>query len=42
MHAKTHARKQVSIEWFLGGQTNLCYNAIDRHVADGKGSQVGG
>jgi len=19
--------------WFVGGQTNLCYNAVDRHVA---------
>jgi propionate--CoA ligase len=21
--------------WFVGGQTNLCYNAVDRHVFDG-------
>ncbi len=20
--------------WFVGGQTNLCYNAVDRHLAD--------
>lgn len=21
-------------KWFVGGQTNLCYNAVDRHLAD--------
>jgi propionyl-CoA synthetase len=20
--------------WFAGGETNLCYNAVDRHLAD--------
>lgn len=20
--------------WFVGGKTNLCYNALDRHLAD--------
>ncbi|HEX3446519.1 MAG TPA: acetyl-coenzyme A synthetase N-terminal domain-containing protein, partial [Chthoniobacterales bacterium] len=20
--------------WFVGGETNLCYNAVDRHLAD--------
>ncbi|WP_299341052.1 propionate--CoA ligase [uncultured Pseudoxanthomonas sp.] len=25
--------------WFVGGQTNLCYNAVDRHVA-GRGDQL--
>src|SRR3954453_540184 len=24
--------------WFVGGQTNLCYNAIDRHLAQ-RGAQ---
>ena len=24
--------------WFVGGETNLCYNAVDRHVAD-RGNQ---
>jgi acetyl-CoA synthetase len=23
----------ISIKWFLGGKTNICYNAIDRHLA---------
>ncbi len=23
--------------WFLGGETNLCYNALDRHVEGGRG-----
>ena len=22
------------VKWFVGGQTNLCYNAIDRHLKD--------
>ncbi len=25
--------------WFVGGQLNTCYNALDRHVADGRGNQ---
>jgi propionyl-CoA synthetase len=26
--------------WFTGGEVNTCYNAVDRHVANGRGSQV--
>ena len=26
--------------WFAGGRLNTCYNAVDRHVAAGRGSQV--
>jgi len=26
--------------WFAGGQINACYNCVDRHVADGHGSQT--
>jgi propionyl-CoA synthetase len=26
--------------WFTGGEVNTCYNAIDRHVANGRGDQV--
>ena len=25
--------------WFAGGVVNTCYNALDRHVAGGRGSQ---
>jgi propionyl-CoA synthetase len=25
--------------WFAGGQLNTCYNALDRHVASGRGDQ---
>ena len=25
--------------WFQGGQLNTCYNALDRHVIDGRGDQ---
>ncbi len=26
--------------WFTGGKLNTCYNALDRHVADGRGDQL--
>ncbi len=26
--------------WFSGGQTNVCYNAVDRHVESGHGDQI--
>ncbi len=26
--------------WFAGGSLNTCYNALDRHVEDGRGDQV--
>jgi propionyl-CoA synthetase len=25
--------------WFAGGELNTCYNAIDRHVANGRAEQ---
>ena len=25
--------------WFTGGRLNTCYNAVDRHVAAGRGDQ---
>lgn len=27
-------------KWFPGGKMNTCYNAVDRHVENGKGDQV--
>lgn len=27
-------------KWFVGGQLNLCYNAVDRHVENGRGDQA--
>ncbi|CAH0554807.1 unnamed protein product [Brassicogethes aeneus] len=27
-------------KWFVGGKLNACYNAVDRHVENGKGSNV--
>ncbi|KAL4225680.1 Acyl-CoA synthetase short-chain member 3 [Mactra antiquata] len=26
--------------WFVGGELNTCYNAVDRHVAEGNGGQI--
>ncbi|KAL4191870.1 hypothetical protein AMTRI_Chr06g169400 [Amborella trichopoda] len=30
----------VNIEWFKGGRTNICYNALDRHIQAGNGGQI--
>lgn len=30
----------ISSAWFLGGRTNICYNALDRHVAAGYGDEL--
>lgn len=27
-------------KWFKGGVTNICYNALDRHVEEGRGDQL--
>jgi acetyl-CoA synthetase len=29
-----------TFRWFVGGQTNLAYNCLDRHVAAGRGGQT--
>ena len=26
--------------WFVGGEVNTCYNAVDRHVENGRADQV--
>lgn len=30
----------INIQWFAGGKTNVCYNALDRHVESGAGDKV--
>ncbi len=30
----------VAIRWFSDGRLNLCHNAVDRHVAAGRGSDI--
>lgn len=30
----------IHVEYFKGGLTNICYNALDRHVAAGHGDRV--
>ena len=30
----------VNIKWFEGGETNVCYNAVDRHVENGLGDKT--
>ncbi|MCP5395989.1 MAG: acetate--CoA ligase [Sphingomonadaceae bacterium] len=30
----------VDIKWFADGQLNICHNAVDRHVAAGRGERV--
>ena len=34
------SKGKVESKWFSGGKTNICYNALDRHVAAGHGDQV--
>jgi len=31
--------KDIKIEWFKGGKTNICYNALDRHL-ETKGDRI--
>nr|XP_020659659.1 acyl-CoA synthetase short-chain family member 3, mitochondrial-like isoform X2 [Pogona vitticeps] len=39
--AKTMERGgPFSTSWFVGGELNICYNAIDRHVENGQGDQI--
>ncbi len=41
MAANFDMRKgRVQVEWFRGAKTNVCYNALDRWVAAGRGQQV--
>lgn len=28
------------LQWFKGGYTNICYNALDKHVNEGRGDNV--
>lgn len=30
----------AALQWFRGGYTNACYNALDRHVLAGHGHQM--
>ncbi|NNF57254.1 MAG: acetate--CoA ligase [Rhodothermaceae bacterium] len=30
----------IHIRWYLGGTTNACYNAVDRHVENGRGDRT--
>src|SRR6185436_8909149 len=34
------ADKAPFYRWFKGGRLNTCYNAVDRHVAAGRGAQA--
>ncbi|XP_077195051.1 acyl-CoA synthetase short-chain family member 3, mitochondrial isoform X2 [Paroedura picta] len=33
-------RDPCSTSWFVGGELNICYNAVDRHVLNGQGDQI--
>ncbi len=33
-------RNKPIYRWFTGGEVNVCYNAVDRHVKNGRGDQV--
>ena len=34
------SKGKVFTKWFSGGETNICYNAVDRHVEAGHGDQI--
>ncbi len=34
------ASDDVHIRWYVGGKTNACYNALDRHVEAGRGDRT--
>uniref|UniRef100_A0A8C3BT92 Acyl-CoA synthetase short-chain family member 3, mitochondrial n=1 Tax=Cairina moschata TaxID=8855 RepID=A0A8C3BT92_CAIMO len=34
------SRGPGSVAWFVGGELNICYNAVDRHVENGRGDHV--
>ena len=36
----SYARDDVHIRWYAGGTLNACHNALDRHVAAGKGDKT--
>ena len=29
----------VHVEYFIGGETNVCFNALDKHIAEGRGDK---
>lgn len=37
---KLYEWKPPYAKWYLGGQLNVCYNCVDRHVESGLGSKV--
>lgn len=28
------------VQWFKGGKTNICYNAVDRNIESGNGGKI--
>ncbi len=37
---RTFVWERPSFRWFVGGETNLAHNALDRHVASGRGGHA--
>ena len=37
---KTFEWTPPTFRWFIGGETNLCHNALDHHVANGRGGHA--
>ncbi|XP_015454021.1 acyl-CoA synthetase short-chain family member 3, mitochondrial isoform X2 [Pteropus alecto] len=37
---KTLENRHPSTNWFVEGMLNICYNAIDRHIENGKGDKI--
>ncbi len=34
------SKGRIFIKWCEGGQTNVCYNVLDRHVKEGRGNHI--
>ncbi len=37
---RIYEEKLPNFNWFIGGKTNLCYNAVDKHIKIGKGDKT--
>jgi len=40
MGHRARQKQPALLRWFAGGLTNTCYNALDRHVDEGRGNEL--
>lgn len=39
-HESHESNLRICLQWFKGGKTNICYNAVDRSVEAGDGEKI--